>query len=319
LAWLFDVTLNLMGGSRYSVGWYMGRINSLITSSVVLVALLYEINRLYQQVQESLKNQQELNRIKDQFVSIASHELRTPLTTVQGYTQLLQRNLTKLLTNEPDLTDSVKQALTKNAKTSEQILHQSARMNDLISRLLDFSRVQAGRLELNLNEHLDIVQLLKNVIEQQKVVLKNHDLAIDLPPQEVLIVGDEARLEQVFNNLLTNATKYSPPNTYVTVTILPPTALAEVTISVRDEGVGITPQDQVHIFEQFYRAHSQERTTDGLGLGLFITQEIVKQHGGRIWVESTPDKGSTFFVTLLLSTPASQLETQLTPLTVEPV
>jgi signal transduction histidine kinase len=317
LAWLLDVTLNLWGGSRFSVGWYSARVNTMLTTAVVLGALFYEVNQLYRKTQQTLIAYRELDLLKNQFMSIASHELRTPLTSIKGYSQMLERSLQKQLHNAFAGAPVESSALERNLSSSRNILHQSNRMQELINRLFDFSRIQNGQLELNLTHNVDLGQMLEHIVEQHQSSSTDHRLIITGPAHPLFISCDVARLEQVFENLISNAFKYSPPGTTVEVSLKPDEAAHQAIISVRDEGQGISPEHQNHIFEQFFRARTDHnRGIDGLGLGLFISYSIVEQHGGRMWVESALGQGSTFYLALPLQPastslePASDLQTQ---------
>jgi signal transduction histidine kinase len=265
-------------------------------------ALAIDNARLYEQTQQALDAQKELDRLKDQFMSIASHELRTPLTAIKGYSQLLETTINKQLENPAPQDGTNRQFLDKNVKFSRQIGRQSERMQELINRLLDFSRLQSGRLELHLTPNVHLEELLESVIEQQQVGSNTHNLVFERSSAPVIISCDVPRVEQVFNNLISNAFKYSPDGTTVTVRLSADTTKNEAVISIQDEGEGISPEHQARIFEQFYRVRNQNSlSVDGLGLGLFISHEMVTQHGGRMWVESEVSKGSTFYVALPLS------------------
>jgi signal transduction histidine kinase len=327
LAWMLNVLLTLAGGTRFSAGWYMSRVNTVFTSGIVLSALLFEINqlyyklrqtalenaRLYRQTQEALQTQKELDRLKDQFMSIASHELRTPITSIKGFSQILQRNLSSITAQSNSLTDQ--NTVSKQLRSVENIIHQVNRMNELIGRLLDFSRIENGQLQLNLTPEVNLTELARRVIEQQSTVNDQHQLQLKVSNSPIFVTCDEARLEQVLNNLVSNAIKYSPSNTLITIGVeecyqnqrlaLPDESRQTALIWVRDQGYGISPEDQARLFERFFRVRSQENTKiEGLGLGLYISHEIVSQHGGQMWVESEPGAGSTFYVALPVQTPA---------------
>ena len=305
LAWLLDVTLNLWGGSRYSLGWYAGRINTLLTTVVVLGALFYEVNQLYRKTQQTLIAYRELDLLKNQFMSIASHELRTPLTSIKGYSQMLERNLQKQIHNALTGEEIEQTALERSLNSSRHVLHQSNRMQELINRLFDFTRIQNGQLELNLTPNVNLGQILQHIVEQHQLSFTDHRLLLTDPANPLLISCDVARLEQVFENLISNAFKYSPPGSTVEVSLTQDEATRQAVVAVRDEGQGISPEHQAHVFEQFFRARTDHnRSVDGLGLGLFISYSIVEQHGGRMWLESTPGHGSTFYLALPLQ-PAS--------------
>ncbi len=255
-------------------------------------ALAIDNAKLYQTAQRAIEAQTELDRLKDRFLSIASHELRTPLTSIKGYTQILKRELLK---------KQAVGAFEREYRLVDSLLHQSDRMAELISEMLDISRLHSGQLELRYNAEADLVALVQRIVLEQQDTTTHHTLILRTEGAAIVGSVDEARLEQVLHNLISNAIKYSPPNTQVEIEVTLPTP-SEIQVAVRDYGYGISPEQQVHIFDQFYRArHSNHPQIDGLGLGLFISKEIVARHGGQMWVESSLDQGSTFYFSLPLA------------------
>ena len=180
-------------------------------------------------------------------------------------------------------------------------------MQELIMRLLETSRVQAGQLNLHYKHDLDLLALVERAIEHQKVTdITQHTFILEAQSSraELVLSLDEARLEQVMDNLLNNAVKYSAKDTTITAGIKrQPGSVDEaeeqVLVWIRDQGYGISPQAQANIFDQFYRVQSEQTgQIKGFGLGLFISKEIVEQHKGQIWVESEEGVGSTFYFAL---------------------
>ena len=172
---------------------------------------------------------------------------------------------------------------------------QITRLTHLITDLLDVSKIQAGQLAYD-KEPIDIDALLYDIADTMQHISATHTITIH-GAAHTHIVGDSDRLGQVFTNLISNAVNYSPQATNVDISIVatPDT----VTVSIRDYGIGIPPEQQQKIFERFYRVSDvQDKTFPGLGMGLYICSEIVKRHGGRLWVESARGEGSTFFVAL---------------------
>jgi PAS domain S-box-containing protein len=223
----------------------------------------------------------ELSRQKDEFIGIASHELKTPVTSIKAYAQLLQRQLAR--SGERASADLV-------AKMDTQL----NRLTELIHDLLDVTRIDSGELQFNL-ESFDIDQVLDDVVAEIRPTAVGHQL-MRVGRANAQVRGDRERTGQVLTNLLTNAIKYSPDSDSVIIH-----AAAdgdEITIGVQDFGVGIAPEDQPHVFDRFYRAGPERDTFAGLGLGLFISAEIIRRQHGRIWVESALGKGSTFRFTL---------------------
>lgn len=221
---------------------------------------------------------------KDEFISMTSHELKTPVTSLKGFTNVLQRRLTKL--------------------GDEQGLHFLSRMDaqldkltKLISELLDISKMQAGKLSLQM-EPFDLDALLQETVENVQAATITHQLHIEGNTRGY-VFGDKDRLGQVFINLLTNAIKYSPHADTVLVRLS--SEQEQAIVSVQDFGIGINESQYQKIFERFYQVvDPEEKTYPGLGMGLYISSEIVERHNGRIWVESKKGEGSTFFVSLPL-------------------
>jgi signal transduction histidine kinase len=224
----------------------------------------------------------ELDRRKDDFISMASHELRTPLTAVKLQTQLVRKRLEKHAQHEA-------------ATALSQVESPVKQLERLIADLLDASRIQAGRLEY-VRERVDLDELLREVAEAMQHTHPSHRVLLRGMGQTTLI-GDRDRLGQVFTNLLENAIKYSPDATTVEIDLS--TSEEAVTIRMSDHGQGIPREQRDKIFERFYRVTDlSQRTTPGLGMGLYIVAEIVKGHRGTITVYSEVGKGSTLTVTL---------------------
>jgi PAS domain S-box-containing protein len=221
-----------------------------------------------------------LNSKKDTFIGFASHELKTPLTTIKGYLQLAEA-----------AEIPAKDILPKITK-------QLARLEGIIADLLDISKIQAGKLDLHFNRS-GLKDILKESIES--VDFTNHIIELDNPTEEVIVNVDQQKITQVLVNLLTNAVKYSPPETRITVSAL--IIGDEVQISVSDEGAGIPWEHREKIFNQFYRVSSGKKDPKGMGLGLYISKEIIEGHMGRIWVESEPGKGSAFHIRFPMERP----------------
>lgn len=227
----------------------------------------------------------ELERRKDEFISIASHELRTPVTSIKGFTQILQRRLQRL--GDED-------TLRYLSIMDKQLNKLTALINDL----LDLSKIQAGKLTFQA-EHFDLAALVQEIVEMIQQTTQSHHLMLE-NHREVQIVGDRDRLGQVLINLLTNAVKYSPHADKVIIRIFNDEAQAQV--SVQDFGIGIQTTEHEKIFERFYQAPAPlEQTYPGLGMGLYISNEIVTRHSGQIWVESRKGTGSTFYMMVPLT------------------
>jgi signal transduction histidine kinase len=232
---------------------------------------------------------EELNRLKDEFLSLASHELRNPLTSIEGSAELLRKNLQ----HRSKSTDGSDQDM----QTVERIVSQAKRLNGLIDEMLDATRIQGEVLELKNEENIDLIEVTREAIDSYAA--SGREINLEVTADALVGDWDEARLEQVLDNLLSNALKYSPENTSVNVHLNRQDN--EALVSIKDQGHGLTPEEQEHIFDRFYRLSKDERTNvEGLGLGLYIAQQIVSRFGGRLWVESKLGEGSTFSFTLPL-------------------
>lgn len=227
----------------------------------------------------------ELEQAKNDFVSTVSHELRTPLTSIKAYTATLRR-----------------QDVSFDEETRQQFLkvieEETDRLTRLISDLLDMSRIESGRLELKKRE-FDMVKLAEIVVEKLRSQSARHTLVLSTQCDSAKVHADPDKIEQVLVNLLDNAIKYSPQGGEVRLEI--GTHRHLVRCSVTDFGVGIPPEHLPHIFEKFHRVDNRStREVYGTGLGLYVSKNIVEAHGGNIWVQSEPGKGSTFYFTLPL-------------------
>lgn len=252
-----------------------------------------ERTRLYEGEQHARAVAEEAVRVRDAFFSIAAHELRTPLTSLLGQAQLLQRRILR----KPDGDE-------RDQRSVQVIIEQSGRLNKMMGALLDVSRIATGRLSIE-RVPMDLTALVRRVLDEVRPTLHQHRLEYTFPATPLVIVGDELRLEQVIQNVLGNAVKYSPQGGRVTVIVEQRDAHAW--ISVQDQGIGIPATAIERLFQRFYRAANADlRRISGMGIGLYVVKEIVDQHGGTITVESTEGVGSTFTITLPLPEDASQ-------------
>jgi PAS domain S-box-containing protein len=237
---------------------------------------------LYQEAQEAA-------RAREEFVSLVSHELKTPLTVIKGYIQVMERYLER-----PDWERD-------RIRTSrERLSTQVDRLELLVADILDVSRMQRGRLDLNVIPDTDLVDLARQVMDRFDDALErrpDHQMIIEADGP-VLGCWDPLRLDQVFSNLLSNALKYSPDGGAILVTISSDDSHANV--SVQDNGVGISAEEKDQLFQPFQRGAAAARGISGTGLGLYITRQIIEQHGGTIGVDSSPEHKTTFRFTLPL-------------------
>lgn len=214
---------------------------------------------------------------KDEFLDVVSHELKTPLTTIRVYTDLLHQLLVKENNNEL-------------ADFTAKINIQLGKLVQLIRELLDISRINGKTLFLN-QEVLGVNALVKEVVEEKRHIIKTHQLVVTLNPVKD-ILGDKGRLMQVLDNVISNAVKYSPGAQKVYIETEQVNNWTAVVI--RDEGIGIPSMDQNKIFNRFFRSAETAKTFPGIGLGLYISQEIIRRHRGKIEVESFSGSGSVF-------------------------
>lgn len=223
-----------------------------------------------------------LQEQKDEFISIASHELKTPLTTIKAYAQLALNVCTK--TQYPD---PLQQYLSR-------IDMYATRLNILMNELLDVSRIREGRLGLS-KTTADMSVFLEEVIASMQHITSGHKIILQKnEPAKVEI--DTLRLEQVITNLVSNAAKYSPGKEEIIVSSI--TKDNSIIVSVTDFGIGIPKGETEKIFDRFYRVDENAKQFSGLGIGLYISSKIIKQHNGKIWAESKEGKGSTFYFSL---------------------
>lgn len=246
---------------------------------------IYEQSRKLIEIQKALLDEIEFRkkaeRKKDEFISIASHELKTPLTSVKGYVQLLGRSIDK-----GDI-ETVKKHLVKAQVQLEKL-------NELIADLLDISKIESGKLKFN-KKQFSLDQLLDGVLEvihqanpEFKIIRKG--------AANQVIYADEMRIEQVIVNFLTNAIKYSPGTSEIVVNVK--VEGERLYLGVRDFGIGIAPELQKNVFEKFYRVEETSIHFQGLGIGLYISAEIINRHGGEVGVKSKLGEGSEFYFML---------------------
>ncbi|TCD00252.1 PAS domain S-box protein [Pedobacter frigidisoli] len=217
---------------------------------------------------------------KDEFISIASHEMKTPLTTANGYLQILERLLDQ---------DNANASL--YAKKARQSVN---RLNELASELLDVSKIRFGKLNYTIT-NFNFNDMIESTVESIQLTSAKH-IIVKTGQAKDTVNGDEDRLQQVVINLLTNAIKYSPGAEKVVVNVEQNND--HITVSVKDAGIGIAQKSLDKIFEKYHRVEEHSGQFQGLGIGLFISYEIIQRHHGRLWAESEPGKGSTFYFTI---------------------
>jgi two-component system phosphate regulon sensor histidine kinase PhoR len=244
---------------------------------------------------------QKLERAKDEFLAVAAHELRSPLAAVRNYADLLLRR-----------EQQRSQADSRDVRGLTILTQQVSHMLRMVDNLLDVSRIDAGQLDLQI-QPVNLVALAAQVIDQQRPAAGVRELVLESADDELTVPCDSLRIHQVLTNLIGNAIKYSPDTGRVTVRLrvaagderrvfgdhlmgegmmLSGGATAAAVVSVTDEGSGISPEQQVKLFQRFYRVRSHR--AEGLGLGLYLSRQFMQMHRGAIWVESVEGSGSTF-------------------------
>ena len=239
---------------------------------------------------EDITDRREIERRKDDFLSIASHELKTPLTTVKGYVQMMNRYM-------PENTSDKFKGIVE--KTDVYV----NRLNDLLTELLDVSRIQTGNIELH-KEIFDFDKVVHETIDDIQRATKTHHITIKGTTTNEYR-GDESHIVQVISNLVANAIKYAPESPEIQVYLSLVSDYLKV--SVTDYGMGISQEDQKKIFDRFFRVGEIQQRFPGMGIGLYVCDQIIKNHGGSLWVESEKGKGSTFSFTLPLDERTVQL------------
>jgi signal transduction histidine kinase len=243
-----------------------------------------ELEQRMEEVEQANQRLAHLNRLKEDFLSMASHELRTPLTSLLAYTDLLRRLLER-------------EGSQRTVQYVSRMQAQLEKLNRLVSDLLDISKVQAGKLVYT-KERVLMDELVREVVENVQLTAARHRIVIEAGTT-CEVIGDRDRLGQVVINLLSNAIKYSPQAEQVLVRLA--CSPEEIIVSVQDFGIGIPSDSQERVFERFYRGSSDvEQRFPGLGIGLYIAHQIIGHHAGRIWVESVQGQGSTFSFALPL-------------------
>jgi signal transduction histidine kinase len=245
-----------------------------------------------EQLKQDVKALKEAEQLKDDFIATAAHELRSPLTTLIGYTEVL-RQQTAIISGAK-LAEWQVEAL-------ETIAHDTMRVVGLANDLLDVTRLQAGQFEVHCYSS-DLIHLTQRVVARLQESSKAHTIVVDAPTSPLLVSMDTLRIEQVLQNLGSNAIKYSPQGGQIRVTVRAQPEAGVAELAVCDQGIGIPASQRRHIFSRFFRAdNARIQGIEGTGLGLYLCRELIRLHGGRIWFESTEGLGSTFYIALPLA------------------
>jgi two-component system, OmpR family, sensor histidine kinase VicK len=238
---------------------------------------------------QDVSERRRLERMKDEFISTVSHELRTPLTSLRGSLGLISSGT---LDKRPE----------KQRQMLEMAIGNTDRLIRLVNDILDFERVEKGKLSLD-RQRIEAIDLLRRAADVAFAAASQVRISVRVEAPSAQVMADEDRILQVLNELVANAIKFSPPDTVIRLSARPRVGndedTQEVCFTVEDQGRGIAPEKLDHIFDRFQQGDaSDSRALGGTGLGLALCRSIVEQHGGRIWAESTPGKGSRFFFTV---------------------
>ena len=251
------------------------------------------IDKATAELKERYEQLKELDRMKSQFLSIASHELKTPITAMSGFLQVALRRVRRM--SQGEAAAPVAEGLHGITEQLEVVYRQTGKLARLVDELLDVSRIQTGRIEFRYGD-VDMSELANEVATRMQLTTTTHEITVRRD-SETVVTADRDHLEQVLNNLVTNAIKYSPSGGSITIEVRPDAD--GVRLSVTDQGIGIPEEELDAIFGLFYRSPDRAaRDAAGMGLGLYISKEIVVRHGGRIWAESAGTKGSTLNVVI---------------------
>ncbi len=239
-------------------------------------------------VSKDVTEERRLRRLRDDFYTMITHDLQTPITSIMGFAELMIND------DMSGWTEEQKEALS-------YILHSVHHLRELVNDFLEYSRIEAGYLEIH-PEPVDVVQVIEDVTRQMKpqADVRGHRLEFKPAKRPILVWGEAGRIHQIVSNLLSNAFKYTPDGGHITVEVYEDREKNEAIIVVQDTGIGIPPENLPYIFDRYHRVRYPGWNAQGTGLGLMIVKELVKAHGGRVWVESELGKGSTFYVTLPL-------------------
>lgn len=275
-----EITRAVSTGGNYDISFTMRRSDN---QKLVWLRSLGNLTKFSGVVMEITEQKQDEQR-KNDFISMVSHELKTPLTSLTAYVQIMQ---TKLARQEEVFVASLLDKMNIQLK----------KMSAMINGFLNVSRLESGKIQLNKSD-FNLAELVNEMVEETRIISSSHHINF-LPCDPLPIYADQIKIGSVISNLLSNAIKYSPNVKAIAVSceIVGPAAQ----ISVTDQGMGIKEQDLEKLFDRFYRVDTQSaQTISGFGIGLYLSAEIVHRHDGKIWAESIPGVGSTFYFSIPL-------------------
>jgi signal transduction histidine kinase len=247
-------------------------------------ALAIQNARLFREIEDKSRQLEVASQHKSEFLANMSHELRTPLNAIIGFSEVLSEKMFGEL-NE------------KQEEYSKDIHASGQHLLSLINDILDLSKIEAGRMELELSD-FDLPTAIDNAVMlvRERAGRRNLTLHRDVDGAVGQVRADERKVRQVVLNLLSNAIKFTPEGGRIEIRATPQDGLVEVSVS--DTGVGIAPEDQEAVFEEFRQVGTADKKVEGTGLGLTLCRKFVELHGGRIWVKSEVGAGSTFTFTI---------------------
>ena len=288
---------SLLGGLvvyRKTPGEFAPPVIDLLRTFATQSALAIQNARLFREIEDKSRQLEVASQHKSEFLANMSHELRTPLNAIIGFSEVLAERMFG------DIND-------KQAEYLNDILDSGRHLLGLINDILDLSKIEAGRMELNLSD-FNLPTAIENTLMLMRERAHRREIALErtIDGRLVTVHADERKVKQVLLNLLSNALKFTPEGGRIEVRAAIRDGSAE--IAVTDTGVGIAPEDQATVFEEFRQVGAASKRVEGTGLGLAISRKFVELHGGRIWVDSEVGKGSTFAFTvpLLTTRPATQ-------------
>ena len=280
---------HLLGGLvvyRKTPGEFDASVIDLLKTFATQSALAIQNARLFREIEEKSRELATASRHKSEFLANMSHELRTPLNAIIGFSEVLSERMFGEI-NE------------KQAEYLDDILESGRHLLSLINDILDLSKIEAGRMELEATD-FDLPSAIEStlMLVRERAHRRGITLARNIDERLAMIRGDERKVKQVLLNLLSNALKFTPEGGQIGVQAELRDGAAE--ISVTDTGVGIAPEDQETVFEEFRQVGMASKKVEGTGLGLAISRKFIELHGGKIWVKSQVGAGSTFAFTLPL-------------------
>lgn len=258
--------LHLLGHSLKVLSYYY------VYKAIVEVGLSEPYKLLFLEIEKR-------NERKDELLSVASHEIKSPVTSIVLYSQLLEEKL---------------QHNFGNAELAQKINRQANKVSRLVNDLLDLSKIESNEILFSFR-YFDLEKLIREVVEKQRQIDDTHTITYDNLIEDK-IYGDKEKIEQVLENLVSNASKYSPPNTQIKIKASKTENF--ITISVEDKGIGIPQASYGEIFKKFYRTDISLNKAEGLGIGLYISKNIIEKHKGHMWFKSEEGKGSIFYFSL---------------------